>query len=364
MPRFDPFRGRRLDSLTPNDLEGLLREEIREGQWVEYKSQWTSSKLARACASFANSDGGGTVVVGVEADQLLPTKVTGVDFKGEIETAAVTAIRQLVDPVPDFEVGAVPLPDGKVCLSVRVHPGADPPYVMNDGAILVRTPSNSEPISAKDRESIDRLFARGHRGEDWARETRDQLMNGWVGAARTPEWFRIWTVPCAERGIGASGKIFKSDFVDRLSALQLTTYFQTPPYRGTKTFPTEVVVSQTLSYEVSFSVSTQGVLTTFFQNGKNSQDGSRQPLVLSGVQGMLPHSCSIHARVLEQLLGHRGKAVLGVVGGLFDLEESRMVDVQVERDALPIQTWSDPSFHAEVLRSVQRHVDPAILDDE
>jgi hypothetical protein len=364
MPRFDPFGGRALDSLTAHDLERLIKEDVREGQWVEYKSDWTSVKVARACASFANSEGGGTIVVGMEADQLLPTKVTGLEFNGEIETAAATAIRQLVDPVPDFEVASVVLPDGKVCLVTRIHPGADPPYVMSNGAILVRTPANSEPISARDRESIDRLFALGKRGEEWARQIRNGVLSGWLGSARTPDWFRVVTVPCAERGVGASGKIFKSDFVDRLSALQLTTHFQTPPYRATKIFPTEVVVSQTLSYEVSFSVSTQGVLTTFFQNGKNSQDGSRQPLVLSGVHGMLPHSCSIHAQVLEQLLGHRGKAVLGVVGGLFDLAESRMVDVQVQRDPLPIQAWSDPSFHADLLRSIQRHVDPAILDDE
>lgn len=364
MPRFDPFGGRPLDSLTPLDLEGLLTEEIREGQWVEYKSQWTPVKVARACASFANSDGGGTVVVGIEADQLLPTKVAGVEFKGEIETGAATAIRQRVDPVPDFEVGSVLLPDGKVCLVLRVHPGADPPYVMNDGAILVRTPVNSEPISAKDRESIDRLFARGQRGEDWARETRDRFMNDYAGSATTPGWFRIWTVPCVERGIAASSKVFKSDFVDRVSALQLTPFSQTPPYRGTKTFPTEVVVSQTLSYEVSFSISNKGVLTTFFQNGKSSEDGSRRPLVLSAIEGMLPHSCSIHARVMEQLLGHRGRAVLGVFGGLYDLEGSRMVEVLIEREPLPIQAWNDQSFHKDIIRSVQRHVDPAIVDDE
>jgi hypothetical protein len=189
MPRFDPFDGRPLDSLTLGDLDRLCKEEIKEGQWVEYKSQWTSSKVARASASFANSDGGGTVVVGIEAVELLPTKVVGVQFRGELETAAVTTIRQLVDPVPDFEVGSVQMSDGKVCLVLSVHPGGDPPYVMSDGAILVRTPANSEPVTAKDRESIDRLFARGRRGEDWARQTRDHLMSGWVGFAGTPDWF-------------------------------------------------------------------------------------------------------------------------------------------------------------------------------
>lgn len=364
MPRFDPFGDKPLDSLTLDDLERLRIEEIKEGQWVEYKSQWTSSKVARACASFANSDGGGTIVVGIEADELLPTKVVGVEFSGEIETAAVTAIRQRVDPIPDFEVGSVFLPDGKVCLALRVHPGGDPPYVMGDGSILVRTPANSEPISAKDRESIDRLFARGRRGEDWARQTRDRLMNGWIGSARTPDWFRIWTIPCAERGLAISGKIFKKDFVDRASALQLTTSFQTPHFDGTKTFPTEVVVSQTLHYDVSLSINNQGVLTTFFQSGKNSQDGSRQPLAFGSVQGMLPHSCSIHARVMEQSLGHRGKALLGIFGGLYDPDDNRMVEVRIEREPLAVQDWAEPAFHDDLVRSVRRHVFPAVLDDE
>lgn len=304
------------------------------------------------------------MIVGVEAEQLLPSRIVGVDFNGEIETAAVTAIRHLVDPVPDFEVGSVVLPDGKVCLAIRVHPGSDPPYVMNDGAILVRTPANSEPISAKDRLSIDRLFSRGHRGEGWARQERDRLIGNSLGSARNPDWFRVCTVPCADRGIALTGKIFKKKFVDEVSGLQLTPFFQSPPYYGTKTLPTEVVVSQTLSYDVSLSVNNQGILTSLFQNGKSAQGGSRQPLVLSDVEAMLPRSCALHARVLEELLGYRGRAVLGVVGGLYVTGENRLLDVRIEREPFPIQRWSERSFHDDLVRSVKRHIVSAVLDED
>jgi hypothetical protein len=60
-----PFE-RKLGQLARSDLEGLIEPEPRpEGLFVEYKSAWQAKKVARAVCSFANSEGGGTLVVGV-----------------------------------------------------------------------------------------------------------------------------------------------------------------------------------------------------------------------------------------------------------------------------------------------------------
>jgi hypothetical protein len=74
-----PFRDRQAD------LQALIGDQVPEGLFVEYKRDWSSKKVARAVASFANSQGGGWLIIGVEANKLLPTKIVALQDRGDLE---------------------------------------------------------------------------------------------------------------------------------------------------------------------------------------------------------------------------------------------------------------------------------------
>jgi len=65
----------------------------RKGLYLEYEVAWTSGQAARSVASFANSYGGGTLVVGVEAHSLKPTGLVPIAMgEGELAEAAVSVL--------------------------------------------------------------------------------------------------------------------------------------------------------------------------------------------------------------------------------------------------------------------------------
>jgi predicted HTH transcriptional regulator len=123
---FPPFGDKALDELEAGDLDRLISEPVEEGLFVEYKSAWTPAKVARAVASFANSPGGGTLIVGVEADGLIPVKLVPLANDGQLEERVVQTIRSSVAPVPSFRPRAVPVGD-KACIVVEVPEGTQPP---------------------------------------------------------------------------------------------------------------------------------------------------------------------------------------------------------------------------------------------
>jgi hypothetical protein len=190
-------------------------EPVPEGLFVEYKRDWEPKKVARAAASFANSDGGGTVVVGIEAEKLRPIRVVGVEDDGGLEERVTNAIRSNVAPIPSFRSRAVPIREDRACVVVEVPSGLQPPYIfIPSGTVLVRTPTSSEPIKATDRETIDRLYRAGTRGEEWGHgiASRDPESASAVSA-------EIVVVPNVAGGLDGHSLVFKESTVDRLLEL-------------------------------------------------------------------------------------------------------------------------------------------------
>jgi hypothetical protein len=65
-----------------------------EGIFVEYKRDWTSRKVARVVASFANTYGG-TLMVGVEAESQAPMAVPSIEGDpGQIEERVGEVLRR------------------------------------------------------------------------------------------------------------------------------------------------------------------------------------------------------------------------------------------------------------------------------
>lgn len=213
---FQPFAPKSLDELEVADLEGLVEARVPEGLFVEYKSAWVPDKVARAVSSFANTHGG-TLIVGIETDKMLPTKVVGVEVHGDLAEMAVQAIRSSITPVPSFLPRTLPMEGGRSCLVVEVGPGTQPPYLLiRTGVILVRTPTSSEPVPLNDREALDRLFAKGERGRKWAVEQARQRL---ASIDDSDETLRLWVVPAVEDGLGLHTIIFTKSFLEEVLAL-------------------------------------------------------------------------------------------------------------------------------------------------
>lgn len=210
---FLPF-GKPTAEADAADLDWLVKKQIVEGEFVEYKRDWEPRKVARAVCSFANSRAGGTVIIGVEADKLLPVGVVGAEHRGDLAESAIAAVRSLIAPIPSVRPIVIPLENRPPCLAIEVPPGTQPPYIfVPRGQILIRTPTSSEPITISDRDQLDRLFAQGQRAKEWA---RGRLREAVEGLDAEPHMMGLATVPVADEGLPSEPIIFRKSFLERL----------------------------------------------------------------------------------------------------------------------------------------------------
>ena len=170
MQHYSPF-DKRMEELTPDDLEVL--HAIREGWYVEYKSELvTSSALAKAVSAFANTYGGWLflgVKEGSKSDSVADS-FPGIP-EGESEVAVQKLRQSCVDhlnPTPHFTWRAlngpcerIGLRKGRVILAVEIPQSNSAPHVHKDGRIYRRVADSSEPKHETDRFVLDQLWRRG-----------------------------------------------------------------------------------------------------------------------------------------------------------------------------------------------------------
>jgi hypothetical protein len=144
----------------------------------------------------------------------VPTRIAGILDDGGLEERVTSVVRTLVAPIPRFAARAVAVDEDNACLVVEVPPGLEPPYLfVPNGQVLIRTPTSSEPISINDRETLDRLFSMGRRGDDWAKQRlSDIYTSGLVDARRAT----VIAVPHVDGGLPVGGIVFAESAVDRL----------------------------------------------------------------------------------------------------------------------------------------------------
>ena len=167
--RYTPF-DKEIDELSTADLESLT--EVREGWYVEYKSQLpTTRDLAKSLSSFANQYGG-WLFLGVDET---PDSLTAGSFPGieneklpEVLESLRNAAKDIVRPQVAYRhrtlegpVETMGLSSNRSVVVVRVPEGANTPYIHNDGRIYIRIGDSSSPIPAKDKATFDLLYRRG-----------------------------------------------------------------------------------------------------------------------------------------------------------------------------------------------------------
>lgn len=365
-PKWIPWR-KALHELEADDLYRLKDDEVSESYFVEYKRQWDPFKVARAIASFANTEGG-TVVVGVEDDNMVPVAVEGIQFRGNLLESLDQAVRHHVTPVPSYSSATVPLGEDRLCLVVEVPSGYDTPYLLvKTGQMLERSNTSSDPVPPHDRERVRELFQRGKRGKLWA----DQVVAESVLNDDRSEHLKVWTIPQVEDGLNLNAVLYRQTFVERAIALTPVPFAHAhwnPTYE-TPGFHLEI--NRVLSYSCSTEIHLNGVVFTGWSPVKDTswlsvrQDLPPFPLEednffpYSELRDFVGLVLSGHHELFEDLIGYAGPATV-VAKGILQADRS----VAASRVNVPIQALGSEGFHQTIVRDFDRAMGRTVLDPE
>jgi hypothetical protein len=358
---FRPFGEKHLSEIQPQDLQALITDEVPEGLFVEYKSEWASHKVARAVASFANSPGGGWVIIGMTAEGLLPQKLISLENTGDLEERVVHTVRSSITPVPAFSPWAVETEPGKAALVVQVPEGIQPPYILvRTGQVLVRTPTSSEPVGINDREALDRLFARGERGRIWAKRQADQLR----ASARDSQTARVWTIPAVDEGLAALPGIFAPSFAHAIVQEMKTFHWVSSAFFEDRVQPgmgEDRIVMRAPTVEggdsfFSMFVMGSGIMCTYWQRPRGGADSE-------SLKALLRWALPSHGGLYEGNLGHRGDVAV-VVSAYWTMQDNQPRLAFVANSPVPLEMLSVTSFHEGMDRSIDRSQSYYVIEPE
>jgi hypothetical protein len=194
---YNPFN-KPIQELEAKDLDMLVDDEVAEGYWVEYKSEFQSnSKIAKSIASFANTYGG-WYFVGVEADKTRNVAINISGFSLASVPDPIAKVRDIVkshiDPIPVFYSQLVKLGQDKVLLVIHIPDNQETPFITRDGRIYRRLSDSSDPVPENDRYAVDRLVDKGSeiakRFERFCQDERTfcqaEENQGWVNIFLSP----------------------------------------------------------------------------------------------------------------------------------------------------------------------------------
>jgi Putative DNA-binding domain len=208
--------------ITKQDLQDLIDEQIEEQLFVEYKSEWSTRQITKSIDAFANTEGG-TLVVGMRTEGRVPVELVGVEHEGDLAESLDRLVRDSIAPLPDYRAKVIRKEHGRGCLVVEVPRGEARPYlVTTTGQVMRRTQTGTEPAT---RDYLDRLFAEGRAGEEWARSYVDEELRDVIAEA---EQTRIWTIPVVNQGLSVADRLFTADVWMLLP--ELASRFTGDPY--------------------------------------------------------------------------------------------------------------------------------------
>lgn len=193
---YNPF-DKPIESLNAKDLQSLIKNKVREGYHVEYKSDLPENKkIGKSVASFANAYGG-WYIIGVETNEHnVAKKICGFDLVKCKDP--ISKIREIVkshiDPVPVFYSNLIKLKNHKAVFIVDIPGNQETPFLTKDGRIYRRNSDSSDPIPENDRYAIDKLVERGQViKEEFKRFCNDERTfskaeekTGWINICISP----------------------------------------------------------------------------------------------------------------------------------------------------------------------------------
>lgn len=341
---YRPF-SKPLSEVTVSDVAELLPRAVPEGISLEYKRQWVPDKVAKAIAAMANNVGG-TVVVGIETSDLLPTNLCGFETAGDPAEMVVQLIRDHIAPVPAFRPLSLSLDGGAKCLVVEVDEGTSPPYLLTKtGQIVIRTPTSSAPAT---REEVRLLFAKGERGRRWA-ETQLAQLHPVMTASRE---VHLLVLPSVDGGLALNPVLFRKSVVAAINERTPTPFAHRDHDRQWDLKPDRAVVLVEFPriHTVETYVSTAGLVHTRWRTLSQFPDSTT-------AESLLREGVPSHARILEEVFGYRG-AVFVAFGGHVAQGPGQIHHFHpwVRRGPVDLSNLFEEPFIAELRREVHRSV--------
>lgn len=189
------------DEIDESDLVGLIESGVPEGLTTEYKrntygaSDSARNEALKDVSSFANSSGG-HLLIGMDADNGIPTRLTGlegIEPGSEIDRLE-NLIRDGIEPrLIGLRIRAVPLSDGGNAIVARIPKSWSPPhrasarninkfYVRNSGGVHEASVEELRSLFSETRILEDRV--RGFRAERLAKIAADEGSMPIVGGGR------------------------------------------------------------------------------------------------------------------------------------------------------------------------------------
>jgi hypothetical protein len=334
-----------IGDLTRSDLDELISRSVPEGICLEYKREWVPDKIARAVTAMANNVGG-TVIVGMETEDLLPTHLCGFSTRGDPAEMVVQVIRDHVAPVPPFRTLSLSLDSETKCLIVEIDEGPNPPYVLaKTGQIVIRTPTSSAPAT---REEVELLFAKGERGRRWAEGQLSTLRPVMTANGEV----HLLTVPSVDRGLGLNPTLFRNSVLSQIDERTPTPFAHGEHERRWDLQPDRAVVLVEFPgiHGVETYVSTAGVVHTKWRTLSQLPDSTTG-------EALLREGLPRHARILEEVFGYRGAVFVAFGGHLAQgAAQSHHFHPWIYRGPVELPTLSEPHFEAELRREMHRSV--------
>lgn len=172
------------DDISENDLVGLIEAGVPEGLAIEYKRDGYSTadsqkkEALKDISSFANSSGG-HLLIGMDANDGVPTRLTGLDGTdpgSEIDRLE-NLIRDGVEPrIIGVRIRAVSLAQGGAAIVVRIPKSWNPPHrvsARNTNRFYIR---NSGGVHEASVEELRSLFSESQAMEDRVRSFRTERL--------------------------------------------------------------------------------------------------------------------------------------------------------------------------------------------
>ena len=226
MTTFNPFE-KEIRELKFSDLELLRENNISEGAYIEYKSDFPSNtKIAHSIASFANMYGG-WYITGIKTDDdNVPNDFSGFELSkhpNQKETIRNIAVSH-INPFPLFDSKLIKVDDERVILAVLIHESLEPPHITKDGRIYRRNGEGGDPVAENDRYAIDRLYDRSKRFkeivEDFCQNkiniSKPQSQQGWL------EMY-LMTYPLGKLSID---NFLRKEYIDSIKTLLLLQFIK------------------------------------------------------------------------------------------------------------------------------------------
>ncbi len=202
------------DQLTLHDLEALLKDAPSEPLEWEGKADFNAGSVRKQVCGFANSHGGGYLVLGVGREPDDSWALNGATFPNGDPPSDVTdvIVNGGVVPYPDgLRVREFKTTSGKPVVVVHIRPTATPPC-MTGGSVFERVSGKTIPVTDPTR--LASLFDRGDTARQAGVSSAERISRRVLLDARTDATNVQFALGLAVPGgpLDLTPRLFTSDF--------------------------------------------------------------------------------------------------------------------------------------------------------